>query len=631
MPHAWVENITQRNDIATHRKGARAMNPTVPSGAEWGPAHCDFYHHPRANISRLFVSHRTTDTVGQMLMSLMKDDLLVSAPSKRPHTNRSTVYTDPSVNIEEASQGTERPHQVAPVADYSCVDMEGTRKDGPSVVRSAQAYEVCGPAPASPLEPASPAETTIADTAEGSLSDKAQPPSSSTLSLVDEPSSASVARPSPRTRVPRDESPAPVRPLQTAASSSRHGPWTPPRHTVDSSFVRRQLALLAHRRVLALLNPHALPCGSYISMFSSGAEYSRLTQCFRAVGVAKKDVVSSWVSLAHCAALCILLPRTMDEKVQLAMTPKGNGVPCDVATETSSWGHIGPRYHHRKESVGPTQPEVFARVSEAMHGVYVHRVTDNVFELGVVMHGGHRDSRLLCLLQCLSHWCQVALEHHSIALPICASLRSVSLRLWWMPQHTRVTPGSLLPPLKVFVEDGSCSFPTTTRSGTSGRDNVPEGVCQVQLDAKVEENAFPLFPSYDDIVLFLVRPVTSQLCGTDVLRLPHAFGEHIMRQQWGSTGEAAGDRSVCPNDASEAQSDNGSAHQLFLHASEVQELVRLSNGAVRATLVFADVRVTTVGEHLLAVEMQPKAEYRPFVPTLCAKLAPFLVVGPEEA
>ncbi|CAJ1991762.1 hypothetical protein conserved [Leishmania donovani] len=611
------------------------MNPTVPRGAEWGLVHCDFYHHARANTSRLLVSHRTTDTVGQMLMSLMKGGLLTSAPSKKPHVNGGTAYTAPSVTAEEASRGTERPHQAAPVADYSCVDMEGTRKDDskfvPSVPRSAQAQEASVPTPPSPLASASQAETSAAKDAESFLSRNAPPPSSSALSVVDKHSSAPTARPSPPAQVPQNEPSVPVSPLQTATASARHWQWTPQRDTVDSAFVRRQLALLAHRRVLALLDPHALACGSYISMFSSGAEYSRLTQCFRAVEVAKKDVVSSWVSLAHCAALCILLPRIMDEKVQLAMASKGNAAPRDVPTEAGSRGHIGPRFHNRKESSGPTEPDVPARVSEAMRGVYVHRVADDAFELGVVMHGGHQDSRLLCLLQCLSHWCQVVIEHRSVVLPICACLRSVSLRLWWMPQDGRVTPGSLLPPLKAFVEEGRRSFFAAIRSSVAECDGIPGGVCQVQSSTRLEEDAFELFPSYDDVVLFLVRPVASQLRGTNVLRLPHAFGEHVIDQQWGATDEAAEYRVAVPDEASEARNGNGCAHPLFPRASGVQELVRLSNGAVQATLVFADVRVTTVGEHLLAVEMRPKAAYRPFVPTLCAKVAPFLVVGPEEA
>ncbi|CAG9580352.1 conserved hypothetical protein [Leishmania major strain Friedlin] len=610
------------------------MNPTVPRGTEWGLVHCDFFHHARANTSRLLVSHRTTDTVGQMLMSL-KDGLLTSAPSKKPHVNGGTAYTAPSATAEKASRGTERRHQAAPVTDYSCVDMEGMQKNDskfvPSVPRSAQAQEASVPTPPSPPASASQAETSAAKDAEGFLSHNAPPPSSSALFVVDKHSSASTVRPSLPTRVPQNEPPVPVSPLQTATASARHWQWTPPRHTVDNAFVRRQLALLAHRRVLALLDPHALACGSYISMFSSGAEYSRLTRCFRAVAVAKKDVVSSWVSLAHCAALCILLPRTMDEKVQLAMTSKGNVALRDVPTETGSRGHIRSRCHNRKEFSGRTEPDVPARVSEAMCGVYVHRVADNAFELGVVMHGGHQDSRLLCLLRCLSHWCQVVIDHRSVVLPICASLRAVSLRLWWVPQHGRVTPGSLLPPLKAFVEEGRRSFFAATRSGIAECDDVPGGVCQVQSSTRLEEDAFPLFPSYDDVVLFLVRPVASQLRGTNVLRLPHAFGEYVMDQQWGATNEAVEYRVAVPDDASEAGNDNGCAHRLFLRTSGVRELVRLSNGAVQATLVFADARVTTVGEHLLAVEMRPKAAYRPFVPTLCAKVAPFLVVGPEEA
>lgn len=609
------------------------MNPTVPRGVEWGLVHCDFYHHACANKSRLLVSHSTTDTVGQMLMSLMKDDLLTSAPSKKPHGKGSTVYTTPSATTEEAPRGTESPHQVAPVADYSCVDMEGTRKDDfkfiPSAPQSAQAQEASVPTPPS-LASASQAETSAAEAAGSFLSHNTPSPSSSALSVIDTHSSASTARPSPTIRVPQNESPAPMSPLQTATSSARHWQWTAPRHTVDSAFVRRQLALLAHRKVLALLDPHALACGSYISMFSSAAEYSRLTQCFRAVAVAKKDAVSSWVSLAHCAALCILLPRTMDEKVQLAMASKGNAAPRDGPTEEGSRGHIRPRCHNQKECSRPAEPDVLARVSEAMRGVYVHRVTDNAFELGVVMHGGHQDSRLLCLLQCLSHWCQVVIEHRSVVLPICASLRSVSLRLWWMPQHGRVTPGSLLPPLKAFVKEDRRGFFAATRSGVAECDDVPGEVCQVQSSTRLEEDAFPLFPSYDDIVLFLVRPVASQLRGTNILRLPHAFDEYVMGQHWGATDEAAEYRVAGPDEASEARYGNGCVHRLFLRASGVQELVRLSNGAVQATLVFADARVTTVGEHLLAVEMRPSAAYRSFVPTLCAKVAPFLVVGPEE-
>ncbi|CAM43034.2 conserved hypothetical protein [Leishmania braziliensis MHOM/BR/75/M2904] len=612
------------------------MNPTVPNSTEWGPVQCNFYHHTRANTSDLFVSHRTTDTVGQMLVSLIKGDLLTSAPSKQLPVFGNTVHKAPSAATGKAERGTEMPHQAALEADYSCVDMEGKWKDasklGSSVPRSAEAQEASVPTPLSPLALVSRTETTAAEDAEGSHSQKALPPSSLPISDVDVSSSDSAACSSPLpTRVPQYDSLAPMSPSQGELASLRCWQWTAPRHTVDSSFVRRQLTLLAYRRVVALLNPHTLACGSYISMFSSGAEYSRLTQCFRAVAVAKKDVVSSWVSLAHCAALCILLPRTMDEKVQLTMALTGNAVPGDIAAEAGNQGHIEFCRSGSKSSSGPTGPDVFARVSEAVRGVYVHRIAENAFELGVVMHGGHQDPRLLCLLQCLSHWCQVSIEHRSVVLPICASLRSVSLRLWWMPQHSRVTPGSLLPPIKALVEEDRRIVLTAKSGDVAERDDSSWRTPPGTLSAGLEEDTYPLFPSYDDVALFLARPVASQLHGTNVLPLPHSFREYIMDREWSDTSKAAGYREAGPDDATEPRNVSGCAHRPFSPASGVKKLVRLSNGVVQATLVFAETRVSTVGEHLLAAEMQPKAAYRPFVPTLCANVAPFLVVGPEEA
>ncbi|KAG5494773.1 hypothetical protein JIQ42_02388 [Leishmania sp. Namibia] len=612
------------------------MDPTVPRGAEWEPVQCDFYHHERANTSLLFVSHRTTDTVGRMLISLVSGDLQAS-PSKQWHVNEIDAHADPSATTEETAQRTEVPHQVAPEGDYSCVGTERTWKGAAKLAAlippSAQVQGASLPTSPSLSAPASETETTIAEVSQSSLSQKAPlPPSPWSLSVIDEPSSASTACPSPPpTPLPKSESPAPVSPAQTAAASTRCWQWTTPRHAVDSSFVRRQLALLAHRRVIALLNPHTLTCGSYISMFSSGAEYSRLTQCFRAVAVTKRDVVSSWVSLAHCVALCILLPRTMDEKVQLTMALRGNAVPCAVTTEAGHPGRIGTRRHRCEQSSNYTQPNVFARVSEAVRGVYVHRVADNAFEFGVVMHGGHRDSRLLCLLQCLSHWCRVSIEYRSVVLPICASLRSVSLHLCWMPQHGRVTPGSLLPPIKALVEQDWHCLLAAACDRVADHDDAPGGAHQAPSSAKLEENRVPLFPSYNDVALFLARPVASQLRGTDRLPLPHSFAEYIMGQEWGDSDKAAAHREAGPDGAPEAQNGHGCAHRPFHPASGVQELLRLPNGAVQATVVFADTRVTTVGEHLLAAEMQPRAAYRPFVPTLCANVPPFLVVGPEEA
>ncbi|KAG5470623.1 hypothetical protein LSCM1_01869 [Leishmania martiniquensis] len=613
------------------------MDPTVPRGTEWEPVQCDFYHHECANTSILFVSHRTTDTVGRMLISLMKSNLQTSAPPEQSHVYGIDAHTEPSAAAGEAAWDTGILHHVAPEGDYSCVDMEITWKGvselAPLIPQSAHAQKESLPMPLSRSTPARETETTMAENAEEFLSQKApQPPSSWSLSVTDEFASALTVRSSPPpTPLQKSKSPAPLSPPEIVAASARRWQWAAPRHTVDTSFVRRQLTLLAHRRVIALLNPHALTCGSYISMFSSSTEYSELTQCFRAVAVAKKDVLSSWVSLAHCAALCILLPRIMDEKVQFAMALRGNDASPDVATEAGDRGCIDSRRYCHKAYSGHTKPNVLARVSEAVRGVYVHRVADNDFELGVVMHGGHRDSRLLCLLQCLSHWCQVSIEQRSVVLPICASLRSVSLRLWWMPQRGRVTPGSLLPPIKALVEQGwSRSFAATFGSATAQGD-APGGAYQAPSSARGEENTVPLFPSYSDVVLFLVRPVASQLRGTNRLPLPHSFAEYITAPKWGDTGEAAEYHEADSSGAPEAQEGNGCAHWSFLPTSGVQELLRLPNGAVQATVVFADTRVTTVGEHLLAVEMQPRPAYRPFVPTLCANVAPFLVVGPEEA
>ncbi|KAK7199824.1 hypothetical protein NESM_000029600 [Novymonas esmeraldas] len=551
------------------------MEPSVGRRTGRDGQQCVFYFHAHARASRLLVAHRTMDALVQMLASIAGGDERAVNPFAPTDVNcRGTrVAASPRPTAPQETETTMDSHVSHPApseVDYSCVDTEGG------------AVSATGTPPSVPptMQPAPLAQPSATTDTQSTSSYQAVPPPSP-CATVDALSSAPAAPPAASSEPAQ---PLPRVPLQLQ--------WTPPRHAVDTAFVRRQQALLAHRRVVAHLSPLELPCGSYASMFAAAAEYSRRTRCFRAAAVTKDTILSTWTLLVHCAALCLLCPTEMDERVQ-----------ANYSAAQGGRKKLRNLRHGRCGGTGAVDGTLTCS-SACLSGVYVHRISDSAFEVGVVVDGAPHDPWLLRLLQCLRQWCLVSLDCSSVALPIGASLRSVSMRLWWTQQETRVTPGSLLPPITVIVED-RVRHPDGARRTRGGGGSTGDA-----------DDA--LFSAYDEAVLFLARPVASQLLGTVALPLPRTISD-------------------APSDSRGAlqSTTNGNGRRRRFPppppVSGVQGAHLLSRGVVQATLMFADSAVAAVGEHLLAVELQPAPPYRPFVPTLCANLSPFLVVHPSEA
>lgn len=220
-------------------------------------------------------------------------------------------------------------------------------------------------------------------------------------------------------------------------------------------------------------------------------------------------------------------------------------------------------------------------------GVFLMRAGAAEFTVGLITQGTARDPRLRTALSqfCGAH----TLTKTYAELPLCAAHRAATLRLWWEPRTERVTPCRVMPPMKVILEEP--------------HDPQPDGT---------------QFGGYAAVNVFLSRPAASRLCGS-TRRLLDGVGERI--------APAATPNIVQKQNNKKSKGAAFSAHDA--HGTVGSK----AQGRQPRTFVFRfdDLSVVEEGEHLIGVEVETLPSYKPFVPTLYGHLAPFLVVGREDA
>ncbi|CBH18609.1 hypothetical protein, conserved [Trypanosoma brucei gambiense DAL972] len=207
-------------------------------------------------------------------------------------------------------------------------------------------------------------------------------------------------------------------------------------------------------------------------------------------------------------------------------------------------------------------------------GVYITRTSANYFTVGIVTQGDTRDARIRKAITTLSGTHK--LTRLDSELQICAAHRSMSIRLWWEPRSDRVTPRSVMPPIRVILE---------------------------REQQELSKTCVTYMTGYGAVNIFLCRPVASKLLGTTRKLL--------------NTGECH------PTEDAAAWFDG---RRFPSCAKETQQRRRLT-----VVLHFNDLHPVEVGEHLVGVEVEPLPPFRPFVPSQYAHLPPFLVVGRSGA
>jgi hypothetical protein len=430
-------------------------------------------------------------------------------------------------------------------------------------------------------------------------------------------------------------------PTQTAAGVLSHNaalPPTPlPLHTQMTPGTPE--CTEQQQKALVKLNPLTLPVGAYLSMFSSTAEYTQLTRCHRTGQVSGTDISDYWVALVRYVSEYILNPRgpmmmmLAGLDARRAASSLSTMKPTRSANPSASvlYPRSGPASMQRAE---PYPADEGAKTAFALSGVYVHRMSSTEYELGIVTPGDQsyaQNARHMVLVMKLLG---ISIPFLHTTLPIGAALRGMSLKVWWTPQASRVTPGTRLAPVKLMLEDvcGSSDprpYPLWPRYvGTDDVETRSKGCAAGGLAR--------FFRGYEVVSWFLMRPVTSQLRGTRDVVLPHrpascAVFAKESEPPRGTEENRLGRkafRAVQPHYP--AFSSICSDEQNAPPSSGSMKVTRLASGHIRATLWFSDLSVTTTGEHMLAVEVRPAAAFQPFVPTLCDYVTPFLVVPLAE-
>lgn len=218
-------------------------------------------------------------------------------------------------------------------------------------------------------------------------------------------------------------------------------------------------------------------------------------------------------------------------------------------------------------------------------GVFLMRSGAAEFTVGLITQGTPRDVRLQdALLQFCDKY---TLTKTYAELPLCAAHRAKALRLWWEPRTERVTPRRVMPPIKVILEE----------------------------PLQPKQNITP-FCGYAAVNVFLCRPAASRLCGST-------------RRLLGAAGCGATDKVELR--VTEKQDVRGAAFA----EDDAQGASSSANvkGKQQRIVVFYfdDLYVVEEGEHLIGVQVETLPSYRAFIPALYGHLAPFLVVGREDA
>ncbi|KPA84797.1 hypothetical protein ABB37_01279 [Leptomonas pyrrhocoris] len=539
------------------------------------PAQCTFYWHAHANASELVVSHQRPATVLDMLFSVYCHTQCCPPDMQRSYT---------ACNGESAFAQSDATAVQSQREEYSCVEIEKTR--APSQADAARhGFSVLH-------------RTITPDVADGILNS-----SSSSACSGEETTRANGRRGTERWRLPD--------------LSAQNSAEAPPQQLTGKQ-----------RQTLTKLNLLTLPIGGYISMFSSKAEYTRFTRCYRTSLINVADVLECWMTLVRCVSRWILSSRRSKEPPQMqepATTDRDAGtsaVPSDAAKFDfisrcfpAAWADSA---RSTRADAGATCPTPAAL---DISGVYVHRTSTSDYELGIVTGGAqpcHESAKIVAYFAPLLG---VPLSFVHTSLPIGAALRGVSLKHWWTPQESRVTPGTCLAPIQIVLDE-LCRDDDTCPRTTLARDVGHDG--DTSSSSTRERRCF--FCGYEAVSWFLTRPVCSQLHGTCKVTLPHTpascavYTKETTPVRRREEGPVFGTHPApSPHVASAPPLPLGSVN-----------VMRLSSGIIRASIWFTDLCVTATGEHMLAVEVRPAAAFRPFVATLCDYVTPFLVVPATE-
>ncbi|KAH8605060.1 hypothetical protein ERJ75_001642500 [Trypanosoma vivax] len=218
-------------------------------------------------------------------------------------------------------------------------------------------------------------------------------------------------------------------------------------------------------------------------------------------------------------------------------------------------------------------------------GAFVTRHTPAVFTVGLVTHGSARDLRLEASIEAFRG--PHSLAQSNAELPLCATRRSATVRLWWEPRAERVTPRQVMAPMRVIVEQDCESLEQSHIFG------------------------------YEAVSVFLCRPAASVLLGTTRKSLSGAWSSFTYKST-----PPLHSRSLCRQKSLTAGGQFTSI-ETNCASGKLSDKVRAKLSAV---LRFDDLSPTEVGEHLVGVELEAHPAYRPFVSSQYAHMPPFLVV-----
>lgn len=330
------------------------------------------------------------------------------------------------------------------------------------------------------------------------------------------------------------------------------------------------------REVMTRLNPLSLPDGAYLSMFSSLSDYTPQTRCHSTAVIPADKVLGIWLALVRCVCASFFSDSTVN-----AVEPSDGG-----RRQMTPW----PDYlRFAPDKLPHAVAAAFAPLlnqnprltfgASLISGVYIHRLHHSDFELGIVTKGDRNPNEVTQLLSDVTRVTCVPFPFRNGLLPLGAALRRVSLEVWWTPDTQRVRPGVPLAPIEATVVERCYGAAPRPRRAATG-----------------------IFHGYEYVAVVLTRPVTSRLQGrVRQVALPHSLDAckvEVMQRPRTQKQMAAAGR-------------------------------RLSNKATTkccCSTIFTGLSVSTIGEHLLSVEVHPAKAYRPFLPTLCHHVIPFLAV-----
>ncbi|KPI85297.1 hypothetical protein ABL78_5637 [Leptomonas seymouri] len=552
---------------------------------------CVFYLHANANASELLVSHQRLETVLNMLLSVYRHTPCCAVDRQRMYdTCEEHMIAKSDLAVQNLSE------------EYSCV---GTEK----ACASSQGDRTRSSA--SVLHRVAASDSSY-NTLDASFCEKA-------MHNCGRHAGRSESLPGAPTQSTAEA------PLLDAGAASASLPL--PKYGASQQLTEGQ------RQILTKLNPLALPVGAYVSVFSSKSEYTRLTRCHRTGPIRSADVFERWMVLVRCTSRCILNPSTSRVTLdgQKTQSTKGDAsastTQSDPTTFACLYSCFAPAFAGtaRAEHAGAMCP---THTALDLSGVYAHRRSASEFELGIVTNGEQPYAENAKLVAYFAQLLGVPTPFVRSTLPIGAALRCVSLKLWWSPQESRVIPGAYLAPIEVVLEELYHGDVTRSRTTLEHEVECSDGNSSTEACAS-------FFCGYDAVCLMLTRPIYSQLRGTRTVSLPHTPVSCAVYAEETTPSRRTG-KSFCGLHSRLSSALACAPFQKYVKGgapllSGSVKVTRRSCGLIRASLWFTDLRVTTTGEHMLAVEVRPATAYRPFVSTLCDYVTPFLVVPSTEA